>query len=83
MPRGPPRRVVLEIDSYEYHGDRISFSAQDRDRDAARAAEGDLPLRITAGTGSPRPRPGRLRRIRLGADRARLTCAGDSLVVRR
>jgi len=38
--------VRVEVDSWEYHGDRQSFDT-DRERDTAAAANGLLPLRLT------------------------------------
>jgi Transcriptional regulator, AbiEi antitoxin len=39
-------RVVLEVDSWEYHGDPITFRS-DAERGTAHAANGFLPLRLT------------------------------------
>lgn len=38
--------MIVELDSWEFHGDPISFCG-DRVRDTDRADEGYLPLRIT------------------------------------
>lgn len=38
--------VVIELDSWTYHGDPVSFR-RDRERDTATAAKGLLPLRLT------------------------------------
>lgn len=42
----PDARLVVEFDSFEYHGDRAAFE-RDRDRDAALAASGYLVIRVT------------------------------------
>jgi hypothetical protein len=42
----PEERVIVEIDSWEFHGDRSSFE-RDRDRDADHLAEGLLTVRVT------------------------------------
>jgi hypothetical protein len=39
-------RVILEVDSWEYHGDPITFRS-DAERGTAHAANGFLPLRLT------------------------------------
>lgn len=40
-------RVILEVDSWEYHGDPITFRS-DAERGTAHAANGFLPLRLTS-----------------------------------
>ena len=40
-------RVILEVDSWEYHGDPITFRS-DAERGTAHAANGYLPLRLTS-----------------------------------
>jgi hypothetical protein len=42
----PEQRVVVELDSWEYHNDRHSFE-HDRDKDADLIAAGLLPIRMT------------------------------------
>ena len=42
----PEQRVIVEIDSWEFHRDRGSFE-RDRDRDADHLAEGLLTVRVT------------------------------------
>jgi hypothetical protein len=42
----PEQRVVVELDSWEYHNDRHSFE-HDRSKDADLIAAGHLPIRIT------------------------------------
>ncbi len=57
-------RVIVEIDSWRFHGDRDSFES-DRDRDADHLAEGILTVRITEErlTGSPDREAARLHKI--------------------
>ena len=57
-------RVIVEIDSWQFHGDRGSFES-DRDRDADHLAEGILTVRITEErlTGSPDREAARLHKI--------------------
>ena len=43
----PAERVIVELDSWTFHGDPISFR-NDKARDTARAADGLLPLRLTS-----------------------------------
>jgi hypothetical protein len=40
-------RVIVELDSWTFHGDPVSFR-HDKARDTARAADGLLPLRLTS-----------------------------------
>lgn len=40
-------QVIVELDSWEFHGDPIAFR-RDKARDTARAADGLLPLRLTS-----------------------------------
>jgi hypothetical protein len=40
-------QVIVELDSWEFHGDPIAFH-RDKARDTARAADGLLPLRLTS-----------------------------------
>ncbi len=42
----PEERVIVEIDSWQFHGDRASFE-RDRDRDADHLAAGILTVRVT------------------------------------
>jgi very-short-patch-repair endonuclease len=42
----PEARLVVEFDSFEFHGDRAAFG-RDRERDAALAARGYLVIRVT------------------------------------
>ena len=44
----PEEKVIVELDSWEYHKDRSSFES-DRDRDAATLAAGFVTVRITWG----------------------------------
>jgi very-short-patch-repair endonuclease len=57
-------RVVVEIDSWEFHGDRNSFE-RDRDRDADHLAAGVLTVRVTEERlkGSPDREAARLHKI--------------------
>jgi len=57
-------RVIVEIDGWQFHGDRGSFE-RDRDRDADHLAEGILTVRITEErlTGSPDREAARLHKI--------------------
>ncbi len=60
----PDEGVIVEIDSWKFHGDRDSFE-RDRDRDADHLAEGILTVRITEErlTGSPDREAARLHKI--------------------
>jgi Transcriptional regulator, AbiEi antitoxin len=60
----PEERVIVEIDSWKFHGDRGSFE-RDRDRDADHLAEGILTVRITEErlVGSPDREAARLHKI--------------------
>jgi len=60
----PEERVIVEIDSWEFHGDRASFE-RDRDRDADHLADGLLTVRVTEGRlkGSPDHEAARLHQI--------------------
>jgi very-short-patch-repair endonuclease len=42
----PAERVIVELDSWEFHQDRSSFES-DRDRDADTLAAGHLTVRMT------------------------------------
>ena len=42
----PAEKVIVELDSWEFHRDRSSFES-DRDRDAATLAAGCVTVRIT------------------------------------
>jgi very-short-patch-repair endonuclease len=44
----PEQKVIVELDSWEFHQDRSSFES-DRDRDADTLAAGHLTVRITWG----------------------------------
>jgi hypothetical protein len=60
----PEERVIVEIDSWEFHGDRASFE-RDRDRDADHLAAGVLTVRVTEERlkGSPEREAARLHKI--------------------
>ena len=60
----PEERVIVEIDSWEFHGDGASFE-RDRDRDADHLADGLLTVRVTEGRlkGSPDHEAARLHQI--------------------
>ena len=60
----PEERVIVEIDSWEFHGDRASFE-RDRDRDADHLADDLLTVRVTEGRlkGSPDREAARLHKI--------------------
>ena len=60
----PVERVIVEIDSWRFHGDRGSFE-RDRDRDADQLADGFLTVRVTEErlTGSPDREAARLHKI--------------------
>jgi very-short-patch-repair endonuclease len=60
----PEERVIVEIDSWRFHGDRGSFE-RDRDRDADHLAAGILTVRITEERlkGSPDREAARLHKI--------------------
>ena len=60
----PEERVIVEIDSWQFHGDRGSFE-RDRDRDADHLAAGIVTVRITEErlTGSPGREAARLHKI--------------------
>jgi hypothetical protein len=60
----PQERVIVEIDSWEFHGDRASFE-RDRDRDADQLADDLLTVRVTEErlTGSPEREAARLHKI--------------------
>ncbi len=60
----PEERVIVEIDSWKFHGDRGSFE-RDRDRDADHLAAGIVTVRVTEErlTGSPGREAARLRKI--------------------
>jgi very-short-patch-repair endonuclease len=60
----PEERVIVEIDSWEFHGDRGSFE-RDRDRDADHLAAGILTVRLTEERlkGSPGREAARLHEI--------------------
>lgn len=67
----PEERVIVEIDSWEFHRDRGSFE-RDRDRDADHLAAGILTVRVTEERlrGSPDREAVRLLRILEGRRRA-------------
>ena len=56
--------MIVEIDSWQFHGDRGSFES-DRDRDADHLAAGIVTVRVTEErlTGSPDREAARLRKI--------------------
>jgi hypothetical protein len=60
----PEERVIVEIDSWEYHSDRGAFE-RDRDRDADHLAAGILTVRVTEErlTGAPDREAARLLKI--------------------
>ena len=60
----PEEGVIVEIDSWKFHGDRDSFE-RDRDRDADHLAAGIVTVRVTEErlTGSPGREAARLRKI--------------------
>lgn len=60
----PEERVIVEIDSWKFHGDRGSFE-RDRDRDADNLADGILTVRVTEErlTGSPGREAARLHKV--------------------
>jgi predicted transcriptional regulator of viral defense system len=60
----PEERVIVEIDSWTFHGDRGSFE-RDRDRDADNLAEGIVTVRVTEErlTGSPDREAARLHKV--------------------
>jgi hypothetical protein len=60
----PEERVIVEIDSWKFHGDRDSFE-RDRDRDADNLAEGIVTVRVTEErlTGSPDREAARLHKV--------------------
>jgi len=60
----PEEGVIVEIDSWQFHGDRGSFE-RDRDRDADHLAAGIVTVRVTEErlTGSPEREAARLHKI--------------------
>jgi predicted transcriptional regulator of viral defense system len=60
----PEERVIVEIDSWKFHGDRGSFE-RDRDRDADNLAEGIVTVRVTEErlTGAPEREAARLHKV--------------------
>jgi predicted transcriptional regulator of viral defense system len=60
----PEEGVIVEIDSWKFHGDRGSFE-RDRDRDADNLADGLLTVRVTEErlTGSPGREAARLHKV--------------------
>ena len=60
----PEEGVIVEIDSWQFHGDRGSFES-DRDRDADHLAAGIVTVRVTEErlTGSPDHEAARLHKI--------------------